>query len=53
MFGVGAIPWSPLARGTLCRPAGTDPHTNRSQLDPWVNTYNGAGSKAIIDKCVP
>lgn len=31
MFGVGSIPWSPLARGALTRPLGQQ--TNRGQND--------------------
>lgn len=31
MFGVGSIPWSPLARGALTRPLGQQ--TNRGQAD--------------------
>ena len=31
MFGVGSIPWSPLARGALTRPLGQQ--TNRGQSD--------------------
>ena len=34
MFGVGAIPWSPLARGILCRPLNTT--TKRSDSDVYV-----------------
>ncbi|KAG9079329.1 hypothetical protein FRC06_007817 [Ceratobasidium sp. 370] len=36
MFGVGMIPWSPLARGTLTRPLGAQA-TTRSGTDPWAN----------------
>ncbi|KAG8748582.1 hypothetical protein FRC10_003716 [Ceratobasidium sp. 414] len=36
MFGVGMIPWSPLARGTLTRPLGGQA-TTRSGTDPWAN----------------
>lgn len=32
MFGVGSIPWSPLARGALTRPLGQQ-QTNRAQSD--------------------
>ena len=34
MFGVGSIPWSPLARGILTRPLGQT--TKRSETDPCV-----------------
>ena len=33
-FGVGSIPWSPLARGVLTRP--NNEHTKRSETDPCV-----------------
>ncbi|KAG8696274.1 hypothetical protein FRC08_007264 [Ceratobasidium sp. 394] len=36
MFGVGMIPWSPLARGTLTRPVGGQA-TTRSGTDVWAN----------------
>ena len=32
-FGVGIIPWSPLARGLLTRPFKTDEVTTRSNTD--------------------
>ncbi|KAJ1305387.1 hypothetical protein OPQ81_000402 [Rhizoctonia solani] len=35
MFGVGMIPWSPLARGLLTRPISET--TTRSKTDPWAN----------------
>ena len=35
-LGVGAIPWSPLARGLLARPFGND-GTLRSQSDGYVD----------------
>jgi aryl-alcohol dehydrogenase-like predicted oxidoreductase len=34
MYGVGAIPWSPLARGVLTRPASESTKTTRSESDP-------------------
>ncbi|KAG9124420.1 hypothetical protein FRC07_011692, partial [Ceratobasidium sp. 392] len=36
LFGVGMIPWSPLARGTLTRPLGGQA-TTRSGTDTWAN----------------
>ena len=36
-FGVGSIPWSPLARGALTRPFGE--RTIRSDNDRWALTY--------------
>jgi aryl-alcohol dehydrogenase-like predicted oxidoreductase len=43
LFGVGAIPWSPLARGVLARPAGAQ--TTRSAADPLIAGY---GSLDVI-----
>ena len=37
LFGVGAIPWSPLARGLLTRPFGQASDTSRGQSD-WCAT---------------
>ncbi|KAG6876286.1 hypothetical protein C0992_000200 [Termitomyces sp. T32_za158] len=34
IFGVGAIPWSPLARGLLTRPM--KEQTKRGETDRWV-----------------
>jgi aryl-alcohol dehydrogenase-like predicted oxidoreductase len=48
--GVGTIPWSPLARGRLTRPPGSD--TNRSASDGWYADllYSHAESdRAIIE----
>jgi aryl-alcohol dehydrogenase-like predicted oxidoreductase len=47
--GIGVIPWSPLARGRLARPWGTD--TRRSENDAFAATLYGKGeeaSKAIV-----
>jgi len=35
-FGVGIIPWSPLARGLLTRPYKDDTTTKRIDSDPLV-----------------
>ena len=48
--GVGVIPWSPLARGMLCRPWGT--RTARSQQDQFgISLYrqDEAATQAIVD----
>ncbi|KAJ8514443.1 hypothetical protein ONZ45_g8012 [Pleurotus djamor] len=37
LFGVGSIPWSPLARGLLCRPVGQS--SKRKETDPWIKIY--------------
>lgn len=36
-FGVGVIPWSPLARGLLTRPFQGNARTTRGDTDPYVN----------------
>ncbi len=42
--GIGVIPWSPLARGRLARPWGTD--TKRSGNDPFAGELYGRGEEA-------
>ncbi|KAJ7830435.1 Aldo/keto reductase [Mycena olivaceomarginata] len=56
-FGVGSIPWSPLARGTLTRPAGAATSAaektvrqESDELSPDVYLTLGAGSKDIVDR---
>jgi len=47
-FGVGAIPWSPLARGVVTRPVGV--HSHRSQNDAWSKGYDkNEGTEQIIN----
>jgi len=49
-LGVGAIPWSPLARGLLARPYGSDTVTPRSQSDGSLKGYSkNAGTEEIIN----
>ncbi|KDQ33905.1 hypothetical protein PLEOSDRAFT_152448 [Pleurotus ostreatus PC15] len=38
-FGVGSIPWSPLAGGRLTRPVAIQNATKRQQTDPWNAMY--------------
>ncbi|KHL03501.1 aldo/keto reductase [Sinomonas humi] len=45
--GVGAIPWSPLARGRLAREWGTT--TNRTETDEFGRTLYHESDKAIVD----
>jgi len=48
--GVGLIPWSPLARGRLTRPAGVE--TRRSETDAFMKVLFGKteeADKAVID----
>lgn len=48
-LGVGCIPWSPLARGTLCRP--WDEKSVRSESDFRVaKTRAATASKTIVDR---
>lgn len=44
---ISSIPWSPLAKGRLARPFGTQTH--RSDHDPVAQRNYGDGDKAIID----
>ena len=44
---VGALPWSPLAKGRLARPFGT--HTTRFDNDPTGRRFYGDGDRAIVD----
>ncbi|KAI0790140.1 NADP-dependent oxidoreductase domain-containing protein [Irpex lacteus] len=50
LFGVGVIPWSPLARGALTRPLDDVKGTSRGQTDPWASGYNGPGSPEILKR---
>jgi len=47
-FGVGSIPWSPLARGLLTRPfqAEAQQDSTRSATDTYVNLLGYANSPA-------
>ncbi|KAF7976407.1 hypothetical protein HWV62_6807 [Athelia sp. TMB] len=49
-FGVGSIPWSPLARGVLCRPLKTseDPRTAREEKDRYLSLYLGSEDDKVI-----
>jgi len=50
-FGVGIIPWSPLARGLLTRPFKGDARTARGDTDPFINSYlEGKGTPEIINR---
>ncbi|KAL6308539.1 aryl-alcohol dehydrogenase [Sparassis latifolia] len=49
MFGVGAIPWSPLARGILTRPLGEQ--TKRGETENLIGRYTrGAGTPEIVKR---
>ncbi|CAE6374656.1 hypothetical protein RSOLAG22IIIB_13402 [Rhizoctonia solani] len=49
-FGVGIIPWSPLARGYLTKPLNTK--TTRTETDGWAKHYATAhpGNPKIVEK---
>jgi len=52
LFGVGSIPWSPLARGFLTRPLDQTAGTARGQSDRFINNYNvNDGIAQIIPRC--
>ncbi len=46
--GVGLIPWSPLARGLLTRPAG-DQSTTRSTNDSFADVLYDEGDRAVVE----
>ncbi|KAK0216670.1 NADP-dependent oxidoreductase domain-containing protein [Armillaria nabsnona] len=51
MFGVGAIPWSPLGRGKLTRPVAKQGDTKRGETDRLLVRYSGIEStEAIINR---
>lgn len=50
MFGVGSIPWSPLARGLLTRPSSDQ--TKRGSTDFFIGRYSAAEGTAEILKRV-
>ncbi|KLO06996.1 oxidoreductase [Schizopora paradoxa] len=47
-FGVGSIPWSPLARGFLARPP--DVKTKRSETDGGLKDYSTAANNVILNR---
>ncbi|KAI0628885.1 NADP-dependent oxidoreductase domain-containing protein [Trametes polyzona] len=51
LFGVGSIPWSPLARGLLARPLGSQ-NTKRGSSDMFIGAYNkeGSGTPEILKR---
>ncbi|KAH9840741.1 Aldo/keto reductase, partial [Rhodofomes roseus] len=49
MFGVGAIPWSPLGRGILARPLSAQ--TKRGETDAYAEPYKKwAGTSDIVNR---
>jgi aryl-alcohol dehydrogenase-like predicted oxidoreductase len=49
-FGVGIIPWSPLARGLLTRPVEGGKTTARSDSATWTDYLKGPGTLEIINR---
>ncbi|KAJ7107025.1 Aldo/keto reductase, partial [Mycena epipterygia] len=55
-FGVGSIPWSPLARGALTRPSATATAENKTlrqgsdEVSPDAYFSLGMGSKDVVDR---
>ena len=45
--GVGSIPWSPLAKGRLAKPWGTQSH--RGDTDPLQSRYTGEVDRPIVE----
>ena len=50
MFGVGCIPWSPLARGLITRPLSEQ--STRGSTDWFINRYKRGGTEDIINRSV-
>ena len=48
-FGVGCIPWSPLARGVLTRPLAAN--TTRKETDFFQKGYDAPATDAVVDRC--
>ncbi|EIW54307.1 oxidoreductase [Trametes versicolor FP-101664 SS1] len=48
MFGVGSIPWSPLARGLLCRPNAAS--SKRGDTDQGMARYKTEGNLQVVDR---
>jgi 1-deoxyxylulose-5-phosphate synthase len=49
--GIGVIPWSPLARGKLCRPWSDEPATNRERTDLYgqhLYQHTRAADRAVV-----
>lgn len=49
-FGVGCIPWSPLARGVLTRPISKAKESARVASDFWASGYVGAGTEDVVNR---
>lgn len=52
-FGVGSVPWSPLARGAVTRPRkGTEKtvRADNDRMNPEAYITDGPGGEAIVDR---
>jgi hypothetical protein len=50
-FGVGAIPWSPIARGLLTRPLSQSSDSKRGETERLITVYKSApGAEKIIER---
>jgi 1-deoxyxylulose-5-phosphate synthase len=49
-MGVGIIPWSPLARGTLARPVGDQPSTTRGASDDFTSALYDRAELDIVEQ---
>ncbi|KAJ6512274.1 aryl-alcohol dehydrogenase [Mycena vulgaris] len=49
-FGVGMIPWSPLAHGMLARPVSAQKATTRGTGDPWIVGYYAGAWADIVSR---
>ncbi|KAI0823773.1 Aldo/keto reductase [Trametes gibbosa] len=47
-FGVGSIPWSPLARGMLTRPLNTE--SKRTESDKLLDWYHNTATTTIVSR---
>ncbi|RDX41308.1 aryl-alcohol dehydrogenase [Lentinus brumalis] len=48
LFGVGSIPWSPLARGLLTRPVGAE--SKRGSVDWFIGRYQNQATVDIVSR---
>lgn len=48
MFGVGSIPWSPLARGLITRPLSEQ--SKRGEVDWFISRYKKGATEGIINR---
>ncbi|KAI0355237.1 aryl-alcohol dehydrogenase [Trametes cingulata] len=48
LFGVGSIPWSPLARGLLTRPLGAE--SKRGNTDWFIGRYKNESTASIVSR---